>query len=129
MASPAERRRRRLRTEHEINDPPPTDAEAQADLDARRASIAADLDAEVEKVLAQTEAALAVPLDPALRALIIDCRLAEYYHRAGGEPLACALWWLDAHIRFMGSLAGLLRGIDTTTSAAQLARALHDYQG
>lgn len=121
------RRRLRLRDERETNQPPPTAAEALATLDARRAEIAAALDAALEKAQAQTEAALAVPLDPALRALILESLLVEHRHHSGDEPMACALWWIDAVLRIITAHAAL-RGITMTTVPTLLSRALLDYR-
>jgi hypothetical protein len=135
MANPAtlragreRRRRRRLREERETNEPPPTDAEGLAALDEQRARIAAALDKALEKAQAKAETALAVPLDPALRALILESLLVEHRHHSGDEPMACALLWIDAVIRFMSAHAALLRGIDMTSVPALLIRALHDYR-
>jgi hypothetical protein len=135
MANPAtsragreRRRRERLREERETNEPPPTDAEVLAALGEQRARIAAALDKELEKAQAKAETALAMPLDPGLRALVLECLLVEHRHHSGDEPMACALLWIDAVIRFMFAHAALLRGITMTTVPTLLSRALHDYR-
>jgi hypothetical protein len=134
MASPAARRaaregrrRLRLRSEHETNQPPLTDAEALAVLAAQRAKIAAAVDAEVEKARARTEAALDRPLDPAMRAFIIETRQAEHLHEASAEPMTCALMWINAASHLLTGYAGLLHGT-TMTVPALLLRALDDYR-
>ena len=135
MADPAtrraareRRRRRRLREEYETNQPPPSDADVLAYLDTERASIAAALDAELEKAQAKSKATLTVPLDPASRALIIESLLVEHLHYAGGEPMACALRWIDAVLRVITAHAPLMRGIPMTTVPALLIHALQDYR-